>query len=1047
MKSKCLYLTVLVGFFAFLWLAPVPVQAGDYTLQGTVRSDREFCIDAAVLSLTPLNDPLAAPLSAVSGASGEYSLAGLEPITYTGTVSHPGCETLPFEITLETPVQTWSPLLQAERYSIRGKVTRAIDGEPVPLLQIAYTVDGQPFTTFTSADGSYTIPALFYDQQIAVSAPVQTAYHFTPAEGYTASGLTANLTGWDFVQAGARTIAGEIFPQGWAPPTCIESVNVTFTPVPASEGPVRSVLTDASGQFSIDGMLPVYYRITITRPGCQFFGLPMTIPPTLIVHEGIGIGAQAAPYMLYGYVKTGSPATGLGDVTARFTVSPASGGTYTAEWTTNSYGVYYSPYNLGPYDQVVIRYEKAGYHFSPAEITLPGVPATTALADVTAELNTYTLAGQILRAGSGAPVSGVTVQFNELSTTTGADGRYAFTGIPHGTSGTITPTSPADSFIPAEHFIPSLEGDIDESDVTGQFLAVTNPALTGKVTYKGKPLSGVTLSFDGQTALTNAAGVYRFASVPAGTSADLVPERAGYLFTPALIHVNMPAADASGVVDVTGQDFTALRVFAIRGKVTAKDGRTALPGVTMTFGAFSAVTDARGAYTIPGIPEGTKGYLVPSLEEYRFSPAKLSLTITANAGVTTLRGIRVYPVSGQVRLPDGALEAARIALGSVSTYTAADGSYTLLVDEGVSGYLTPVKSGYHFTPVNLRVTRLSGALSGQDFDAQPNRYTLSGTLKVGTAPVANASVQVDGSDGSSALISSDRYGRYRFNNAVYGISYTFTPSALGYTFTPAQYTFPIKAANQTFAFRAAVVRRVFSGQISGLPDGISAKLVYGSGTRDFTLTGPGGAFATPALPANRTTTLKPVLAGYVFDPPSAAFGPGNETAVPASFTALPAVTITGKVSVGGKPVPNVIIRQGQYTAITSSTGSFRLDVPRSSSPVELTASHPYFHFAPQTLTPDASQTVNWTDASVLVSGQVLDSSGAGAAAVLRVSPGQSVPTQPDGSFVLEVRGVEKINLWSFILRIETPPGFTARPGYRAVSPALGSAGKNFTLSN
>ena len=40
MKSKCLYLTVLVGFFAFLWLAPVPVQAGDYTLQGTVREFR-----------------------------------------------------------------------------------------------------------------------------------------------------------------------------------------------------------------------------------------------------------------------------------------------------------------------------------------------------------------------------------------------------------------------------------------------------------------------------------------------------------------------------------------------------------------------------------------------------------------------------------------------------------------------------------------------------------------------------------------------------------------------------------------------------------------------------------------------------------------------------------------------------------------------------------------------------------------------------------------------------------------------------------------------
>jgi hypothetical protein len=672
MKSKCLYLTVLVGFFAFLLLASTPVQAGDYILQGTVRSDRSFCIDAAVLSLTPLSDPLAAPLSVVSSASGEYSLGGLEPIPYAGTLSHTGCETLTFEITLETPVYTWSPLLLAERYSVSGRISRAIDDEPLPLLQVAYTVDGLPFTTFTSADGSYMIPALFYDQQIAVSAPVQAGYRFTPADGYTVSGLTSNLTGWDFVQAGARTISGVISPQGWTPPFCVGSVSLTFTPVPASQGPVRSVLTDVDGQFSIDGMLPVSYRITITQPSCQYFGMPMTLPATQTDISGIFIVAGAAPYNLYGYVTTGSPAVGLSDVIVRFTVFPGSGGMYTAETTTNPAGVYFAPNLFGQYDQVVIHFEKTGYHFSPAEISLPGVNASGVLPNVTAELNTYSVAGQILRAGSGAPVSGVTVQFLGLSTTTGEDGRYAFANIPHGTAGTITPTSPADSFFPTEHFIPALAGNIDEGDAAGQFLAAANPALTGKVTYKGRPLAGVSLSYAGQTALTNSAGVYRFASVPAGTSADLVPSKAGYQFTPEQIHVSMPAVDASGVADVTGQDFTALRVYAIHGKVTAKDGRTPLPGVTVSFGAFSAVTDARGAYTIPGIPEGTKGSLVPHLEGYRFSPAKISLTIIANAGVTTLRGIRVYPVSGQVRLPDGALEAARIALGSVSTYTAAD---------------------------------------------------------------------------------------------------------------------------------------------------------------------------------------------------------------------------------------------------------------------------------------------------------------------------------------------------------------------------------------
>jgi hypothetical protein len=62
--------------------------------------------------------------------------------------------------------------------------------------------------------------------------------------------------------------------------------------------------------------------------------------------------------------------------------------------------------------------------------------------------------------------------------------------------------------------------------------------------------------------------------------------------------------------------------------------------------------------------------------------------------------------------------------GSTGTYSFSNkpsGSYEIMVPKGWTGTITPTKSGYTFTPANIKITKpMSGALMWEDFSATSN---------------------------------------------------------------------------------------------------------------------------------------------------------------------------------------------------------------------------------------------------------------------------------------------------------------------------------------
>jgi CSLREA domain-containing protein len=148
---------------------------------------------------------------------------------------------------------------------------------------------------------------------------------------------------------------------------------------------------------------------------------------------------------------------------------------------------------------------------------------------------TYTLSGRVTNQ-SAQPLAGVNVHLSgsaDRDTTTDAAGNYSFTNLPHGGSFTLTPFETNYRFQPPSRAVGNLQGDQAGLDFTGTLL---NHTISGRVVdASGAGLPGVSVTLAGARsglALTDAAGNYAFAAVPAGGSFVVTPEKEGYSFNP-----------------------------------------------------------------------------------------------------------------------------------------------------------------------------------------------------------------------------------------------------------------------------------------------------------------------------------------------------------------------------------------------------------------------------------------------------------------------------------------------------------------------------------
>lgn len=243
-----------------------PASRADFTIRaiipqpisGTVR-DASGPVAGVAVTLTA---PGAATKTTTTAADGTYLFDDNAVGTgYTvsitppaGYAAGPGGTTIP-GIDVDADPITGQDFLLVDLPSVTGTVTgggQGLGGVQVVLTPVG---GGTPYAVATSGDGSYEIDGLPPgDYTLDVVAPTG----YTPPPPRTISVPAGGLTAQDIALSRPGAVAGTVTRDG-APVADVEVV------VDGPDGP-RVLRTDTEGQYSLDGLAPGTYVITVRAP-------------------------------------------------------------------------------------------------------------------------------------------------------------------------------------------------------------------------------------------------------------------------------------------------------------------------------------------------------------------------------------------------------------------------------------------------------------------------------------------------------------------------------------------------------------------------------------------------------------------------------------------------------------------------------------------------------------------------------------------------------------------------------------------------------------
>ena len=615
--------------------------------------------------------------------------------------------------------------------------------------------------------------------------------------------------------------------------------------------------------------------------------------------------------------------------------------------------------------------------------TSPNPPA----APLTFTTAGFTASGSITPAASGnGAVVTLTGGASPLTTTANASGTYQFANLPNG-SYTATPTKAGFSFTPANRAVTVSGGNVTIASFTAQ--AVT---LSGTIT-PAAIASGATVTLAGpvaQTATADAAGAFSFSGLPDGTY-TVTPSKTNVTFTPANRSVVI-----SGGVSVSGADFTAASTLTVSGNV-APAGLTVGTVMTMAGGA-TATVDSSGNYTFTGVANGTYT-ITPSKPAFTFSPASQVVTVSgANVSGINFTG-QPITISGTVTpAANGAGTTLNLsgptsgtmpadAAGAYSFGALGDGTYTV----------TPVKTGFSFSPVSRTVTISGASVSGVDFVATAvPTYTVSGAL----SPTPDGSFTTLTLTGdASRTASADINGNYSFGGLVNG-SYTVTPTKTGYVFSPASQTVTVADGNLP-AVNFAVQSVNITGTVSPAATGAGTTLSLSGASTGTTTADASGAFSFRGLP-NGTYTVTPAKSGFTFTPSSRTVVISNGvSAGGVDFSIVAFYSVSGTLSPAAAG-SGAQVGIGESVVIADASGNYTFPNLINGT-YTVTPAKPGYVFTPngQTVTINNANVtgVNFAAAPVTISGTITPAAS-GTGATITIGGGITATVDATGAFVL-----------------------------------------------
>lgn len=349
-----------------------------------------------------------------------------------------------------------------------------------------------------------------------------------------------------------------------------------------------------------------------------------------------------------------------------------------------------------------------------------------------------------------------------------------------------------------------------------------------------------------------------------------------------------PPTDQRGVKRPAGThaDIGAYeRGLAISGRVLLNSA--GLSGVLINAGEVEVETDSSGYFTAPA---GNGSVTVtPRLAGYQFAPTSTNLpNVTSNVSGILFTAYRVYSMSGRVWQGTNGLAGITVMAGTNSTITSSSGSYSFEVPAG-SYLLYPTSVCYRFAPTSTNA--VAGSSTNKfDFQATPDRYTVSGTITVSTnsSPLAGVSVGI----GASTNVT-DGAGVYTITNLCRG-SYQVVPSLAGFGFSPLERTVDIgpDATNVNFT---AVPGVVLSGRVLEGAQPVADVEVYATNALAPLIapavTDTNGTFVLLGFQPGYTYAVTPNRSGYGFSPTQQGFIPGAQTNF-IQFQTVPFITLS-----------------------------------------------------------------------------------------------------------------------------------------------------------
>ncbi len=276
---------------------------------------------------------------------------------------------------------------------------------------------------------------------------------------------------------------------------------------------------------------------------------------------------------------------------------------------------------------------------------------------------------------------------------------------------------------------------------------------------------------------------------------------------------------------------------------------------------------------------------------------------------TSYMNAQTVTISGKVTYDGAGLQNVKMILSGSSSdtvYTDVNGDYSFSVATGGTYTVTPIKSGYSFTPIS-KVFALIASNQVQNFTATLNNVTISGAITTSDGtPLEGVKVKITGTSTDSTT--TDANGNYSI--AVgYGGTYTVTPTKEGYTFTPAFMLISEVTEDQTVNFTGKLNNVSISGIIK-LEDNTPLENVKveltGTNTATTYTDATGSYSFTVAYGGSYTVT--PTKEGYTFAPTFALFNNLKENTT-ADFIATPNnLKISGTIKDSlGNPMSGVYV--------------------------------------------------------------------------------------------------------------------------------------------